>query len=77
LSTLVLLQGFNSLELLNKLLDLRKQALQDVLLSAGHDSVKVRVCKSLKLLVHTVFLLHACFLGELIKEVLNVLIVSS
>lgn len=62
LSTLVLLQGINSLELLNKLLDLRKQALQDILQSAGHDSVKVRVCKSLKLLMHTLFLLHACFL---------------
>jgi hypothetical protein len=60
----VLLQGINSLELLNKLLDLRTQALRDVLQSAGHDSVKVRVCRSLKLLMHTVLLLHACFLGE-------------
>ncbi|GFG34353.1 hypothetical protein Cfor_08794, partial [Coptotermes formosanus] len=62
LSTLVLLQGISSLELLNKLLDLRTQALRVVLQSEGHESVKVRVCMSVKLLIHTVLLLHACFL---------------
>jgi hypothetical protein len=64
LSTLVLLQGISSLELLKKLLNLRTQALKNVLQPEGHDSVKVRVCTSLKLLIHTVLLLHACFLGE-------------
>lgn len=64
LSTLVLLEGINSLELLNTLLNLRTQALKNVLQSDGHDSVKVRVCTSLKLLIHTILLLHACFLGK-------------
>jgi len=64
LSTLVLLQGIGSLELLNKLLELRTQALRDVLRSEGHESVKVRVCTSLKLLVHTILILHACFLDD-------------
>lgn len=68
MSTLVLLQGIGSLELLNKLLDLRTQAVQDVLQSEGHESVKVRVSASLKLLIHTVLILHACFLGEWIKS---------
>lgn len=76
LSTLVLLQGIGSLELLNKLLDLRTQALRDVLQSEGHESVKVRVCMSLKLLVHTVLILHACFLGEWVKKVLTATVVK-
>jgi hypothetical protein len=71
LSTLVLLQGISSLELLKKLLNLRTQALKNVLQPEGHDSVKVRVCTSLKLLIHTVLLLHTCFLGEWIKIVLS------
>ncbi|PSN54283.1 hypothetical protein C0J52_06981 [Blattella germanica] len=64
LSTLVLLEGIGSLELLNKLLRLRTQSLQNVLQSDSHESVRTRVCTSLKLLVHTITLLHACFLGD-------------
>ncbi|XP_069696321.1 conserved oligomeric Golgi complex subunit 1 isoform X2 [Periplaneta americana] len=64
LSTLVLLEGIGSLELLKKLLQLRTQALENVLQSDSHDSVKARVCTSLKLLVHTITLLYSCFLDD-------------
>nr|CAD7402535.1 unnamed protein product [Timema cristinae] len=64
LSTLVLLEGLTSVELLSKFLELRTQALQQVLPSDQHVSVKVCISTSLRLLVQTIMLLHACFYEE-------------
>ncbi|KAK7792119.1 hypothetical protein R5R35_009650 [Gryllus longicercus] len=61
LCSIVLLEGLTPLELLNKLLSLRTQALKSTLLSDQHVSVKTRICNSLRLLVHTISMLYACF----------------
>ncbi|GLH04216.1 Conserved oligomeric Golgi complex subunit 1 [Gryllus bimaculatus] len=61
LCSIVLLEGLTPLELLNKILSLRTQALKSTLLSDQHVSVKTRICNSLRLLVHTISMLYACF----------------
>lgn len=63
-AAIVLLDGLNAADLLNRLISLRSQTIQSILISESDLSVKNKIKLCLNVLMETIPLISSCFISK-------------